>query len=115
MPLLISPLSSEHLAQFERDGGLVLRGYFTAHEISHALDAIETLVARPPRAGHEMNAMSPRWRTPIGRPFAFPPLVPHRVIERIIDAPRPYHSTACSRHALAISPLARAAAAISLG
>lgn len=59
MPCLPPQLSSDHLAQFERDGALVVRGYFTAHEIAHALDAIEALVTRPPRAGHEMVYFEP--------------------------------------------------------
>lgn len=54
MPLLPPQLSSAQLAQFERDGALVVPGYFDAAEIARAVAAIDALVARPPRVGHEM-------------------------------------------------------------
>ena len=54
MPQLSPQLTAEQLSQFERDGALIIRGYFSSDEISRASAAIETLAARPARAGHEM-------------------------------------------------------------
>lgn len=59
MSLPSARLSSEQVAQFERDGALIVRGYFGADEIARAVAAIEALVARPPRVGHEMVYFEP--------------------------------------------------------
>ena len=54
MPRLPAHLSSAQLARFERDGALVVPGYFAAAEIARAVAAIDALVARRPRVGHEL-------------------------------------------------------------
>lgn len=59
MPNFPAQLSAEQVAQFERDGALIVRGYFTADEISAASHAIDALAARPPRVGHEMVYFEP--------------------------------------------------------
>jgi len=48
------PFTAAQLAGFARDGFTVLRGYFSPAEIAAASAAIDALVARPPRTGHEM-------------------------------------------------------------
>lgn len=59
MPNPSARFSPEQVAQFERDGALVVRGYFSAAEIDAASRAIDDLAARPPRAGHEMVYFEP--------------------------------------------------------
>ena len=54
MPTIPAQLSAAQLAQFERDGAIVIRGYFSEAEIAAAGRAIDALAARPPRVGHEM-------------------------------------------------------------
>ncbi len=46
--------SPDQLSAFARDGFIVLPGYFSGAEIAAAGAAIDALVARPPRVGHEM-------------------------------------------------------------
>jgi Phytanoyl-CoA dioxygenase (PhyH) len=55
----MTPLAPEQLAQFERDGCLLLRGYFSPEEMAAAGRAIDGLAARPPRVGHEMVYFEP--------------------------------------------------------
>lgn len=59
MPTLPAALSPEQIAAFERDGCLVVRGYFSPEEIAAAGAAIDALAARPPRVGHEMVYFEP--------------------------------------------------------
>lgn len=47
-------LTPTQLADFERSGFLILRGYFSVAQIEQAGAAIHALAARPPRTGHEM-------------------------------------------------------------
>lgn len=72
MPFPATPLSPVQIAQFERDGAIVVRGYFSADEIARAGAAIDALVARPPRAGHEMVY----WETSVTDPH-------RKVLQRI--------------------------------
>jgi hypothetical protein len=59
MPLLPAQLSPEQIASFERDGALIIPSYFSPDEIAAAGTAIDALVARPPRVGHEMVYFEP--------------------------------------------------------
>lgn len=54
MPIHPAQLTPAQLTEFERDGAVVVRGYFSAEEIARAGAAIDALAARPPRVGHEM-------------------------------------------------------------
>lgn len=47
-------LTPAQLSEFQRDGFLVLRGFFPQTRIGTVGDAIAAIAARPPRAGHEM-------------------------------------------------------------
>ena len=59
MPHRPSQLTADEIATFERDGAVVVRGYFSATEIEGAGRAIDALAARPPRRGHEMVYFEP--------------------------------------------------------
>src|SRR6478736_2050860 len=47
-------LTTAQLASFERDGYVIVHGYFPAERMARAGAAIAALAARPPRTGHEM-------------------------------------------------------------
>ncbi len=89
MPLLPPRLSDAQIADFERDGGLIVRGYFSPEEIAAAGTAIDALAARPPRIGHEMVYFEPSVTDPSRRVL--------QRIENFVDEDETLRALICAR------------------